>query len=418
MSAYSDGKRGRAATKSVGGESLRRPSGRAVGERIRLPHKNLRAVVAVFTALLLAGCGDVYLPDGYGRRTGDNYGDSVNGTAVLADMFQAAGHRVNSWWRLSPAIERVDVIVWFPDDIQPPSAAVVKRLEEWLVNGNNRRTLVYIGRDFDAAPFYWRKVIPGGVPLAKPVPPAKVAEMQRRKAMADKEWSSLHGQLKDGAACDWFKYSVHAKPRDLRSLSGAWTRDIDSSKIEIQVNSRFVFDKAAEPLLTSAGQTLVARLAPADWNGSQVILVENGSFLLNLPLVNREHRKLAGALIDFVEQHSGPSAPVVFLESGPGGPKISDEDPRLELPPGPADRPPLVYVWHHAILAGVLLVFASWSIFGRPQQVPPPPRSDFGQHVESLGALLEQTRDREYCMSRIDQYRAQGSGVGGQGKTT
>ena len=167
------------------------------------------------------------------------------------------------------------------------------------------------------------------------------------------------------------------------------------------------------PRLSRCSRRLIKRssraLRPTDWQGSQVILVENGSFLLNLPLVNHEHRKLAGALIDEVNESAGPGAAVVFLESGPGGPKISDEDPRLELPPGPADRPPLIYVWHHAILTGVLLVFASWSIFGRPRQVPPPPRSDFGQHVESLGALLEQSRDREYCMSRINQYRDQGT---------
>jgi hypothetical protein len=395
----------------VGGESLRRPKGHAVGERIRLPQQYFRALLTALTAFLLSGCGDVYLPDGYGRRSGENYGDSVNGTAVLADMFAAAGHRVNSWWRLSPAIERVDVIVWFPDDIQPPSKEVVKRLEEWLVNGANPRTLVYIGRDFDAAPFYWQKVIPVA-------PAANVAEMKRRQVIVDSEWSELHGKLKDGAACDWFKYKLLAKPRDVRTLAGPWSAGVDPSKVEIQVHSRFVFDEAVEPLLASAGQTLVARLAPDAWNQSQVILVENGSFLLNLPLVNREHRRLASALIDEIQQQAGPNAPVVFLESGPGGPKISDEDPRLELPPGPADRPPLVYVWHHAILAGVLLVFASWSIFGRPRRVPPPPRSDFGQHVESLGALLEQTRDREYCKSRIEQYRAQGPGVGGQGKTT
>ena len=163
---------------------------------------------------------DVYLPDGYGRRTGDNYGDSVNGTAVLADMFQDSGHRVNSWWRLSPAIEKVDVIVWFPDDMQPPSEAVVKRLEEWLVNGKYRRTLIYVGRDFDAAPLYWQKVIPTSVPsvpLATPVPPAKLAEMKRRQAIADSDWTREHAQLKDGADCNWFKYDVLAKPRDLRS---------------------------------------------------------------------------------------------------------------------------------------------------------------------------------------------------------
>jgi hypothetical protein len=357
--------------------------------------------------MLLAGCWGEFLPDGYGRRTGDDFGDSVNGTAVLADMFQAAGHRVTSWGTLSPTLERVDVIVWFPDDIQPPSAEVVRWLDKWLGGSERRRTLVYVGRDFDAAPLYYQKVVPGA-------PPEKAAELSRRQAASDNDWASVHDKLKDGTSCSWFKYEVLNKPRDLRSLSGPWSAGVDASKTEIQVNSRFVLDPAAQRLLSSADETLVARWSPERWNGSQVILVQNGSFLLNLPLVNHEHRKLAGALIDEVQNSAGLGAPVVFLESGPGGPRILDEDPRLELPPGPADRPPLIYVWHHAILAAVLLVFASWSIFGRPQRIPPPPRSDFGQHVQSLGDLLERSGDREYCGSRLDQYRAQGSGVGGQ----
>ena len=347
--------------------------------------------------ILLAGCSGEYLPDGYGRRTGDGYGDSVNGTAVMANMFQAAGHRVTSWGTLSPTLERVDVIVWFPDDIQPPLAEIVRWFEDWLAGGEQPRTLVYVGRDFDAAPLYYQKVVPGA-------PAAIAAELSRRQADAEKHWASIHEKLKDGAKCGWFEYDLLDKPRNLGSLSGPWSAGVNGSKTEIQVNSRMVVDPAVERLLSSADETLVARMAPDHWDGSQVILVENGSFLLNLPLVNHEHRKLAGALIDEVQKNAGPGAPVVFLESGPGGLRILDEDPRLELPPGPADRPPLIYVWHHAILAGVLLVFASWSIFGRPRRTPTPPRSDFGQHVQSLGDLLERSGDREFCQARLDQY--------------
>ena len=72
-------------------------------------------------------------------------------------------------------------------------------------------------------------------------------------------------------------------------------------------------------------------LVSREWfDESQLIVVANGSFLLNLPLVNHEHRKLAGKLIDAV---GPPGQTVVFLESFAGGPPISD-DPSGGMPTG------------------------------------------------------------------------------------
>ena len=56
----------------------------------------------------------------YGRRTGLN-GQSVNGTAVFAEMFRQQGADVNSWSRLSPRLSRSDVIVWVPNSFELPS---------------------------------------------------------------------------------------------------------------------------------------------------------------------------------------------------------------------------------------------------------------------------------------------------------
>ena len=81
---------------------------------------------------------------------------------------------------------------------------------------------------------------------------------------------------------------------------------------------------AAEVLLRSGKDVLVSR---RPYDESQLIVVANGSFLLNLPLVNHEHRKLAGKLIDAV---GSPRKTVVFLESYAGGPPIRDKDPAAE----------------------------------------------------------------------------------------
>ncbi len=65
-----------------------------------------------------------------------------------------------------------------------------------------------------------------------------------------------------------------------------------------------------EALLDSDEGLILGRL---DIGQSQLLVVANGSFLLNAMLVNHEHRKLAGKLVDAI----GPGGrDVVFLESG------------------------------------------------------------------------------------------------------
>ena len=87
-----------------------------------------------------------------------------------------------------------------------------------------------------------------------------------------------------------------------------------------------------ESLLESDQGLIVGRL---DVGQSQLLVASNGSFLLNATLVNHEHRKLAGKLIDTI----GPGGrDVVFLESG----QIKIDQPAS---PGPAGSPGAGPVW-------------------------------------------------------------------------
>ena len=122
-------------------------------------HKRSREIAAL-CLVLLVGCSSRDIETQYGRRVGSEPA-SVNGTGVLADMFQRAGHAVFTWQSLSPKLSRrADCIVWFPDDICPPDRKTRGWLEHWL-EARPGRTLVYVGRDFDAAPGYWDAVLPG-----------------------------------------------------------------------------------------------------------------------------------------------------------------------------------------------------------------------------------------------------------------
>jgi hypothetical protein len=345
--------------------------------------------------ILIAGCRPS-LETRYGRRFGDGASRSVNGTAVLGQMFEKSGHRVSSWHSLSPRLQkRADAIVWFPDNFHPPSNKVIGWLETWLSEKPDR-TLIYVGRDFDAAPFYWRTVLPGA-------PTEQTPLVQGELTAAETDFSRKRSLSSGSASCPWFTVTDLKKPRPVRTMKGNadWTSGINPAKLDIILFSRMDPGNDAEILLRCRRDVLVSRRQIGD---SSLILVANGSFLLNLPLVSREHRKLAGKLIDAV---GPPEQNVVFLESGPDDPAIAEKDPQAGMPTGLEIFQiwPMNWILLHLAAAGTLFCFARWPIFGRPRRLPAAPPTDFGQHLDAQAALLRRSRDRPYAMSRFLHYK-------------
>jgi hypothetical protein len=352
----------------------------------------------------VAGCGDVDLPDDYGRRSGPLYGDSVNGTAVLADLCRQRGHDVSSWRYLSPMLERADTIVWFPDDFAGPSEDVQQWLDEWL-SQRAGRTLVYVGRDFDAAPVYWQSV------LAR-TPAEKQPNFQRRGQRAEQYFLDRRS-VPSTADHDWFSVDGSTARRKIGKLSGPWSAGVDASRVDIELFSRLTFPTDAEVLLGGDQDVLAARLPWVAWSDdeddyvaeSQLVVVANGSFLLNAALVNREHRKLAAALVRQVESCGGTGQRIVFLESGNGGPPIRSGDPQGELPSGLFSEPPMSHVLLHVAASLMVFLLACWPIFGRPRTLEQKGAGDFGRHIDSLAELLEKTRSASYCQARLTDWR-------------
>ena len=158
-----------------------------------------------------------------------------------------------------------------------------------------------------------------------------------------------------------------------------------------------------ETLLASGRDPLVTRLSDKQWGDGQVIVVTNGSFVLNYPLVNHENRKLAGKLV----AECGAAGRAVFIESGPGGPKVLDKEPAS----GDPTALELLKVWPlnaillHLVILGIVFCLARSPIFGRPRELPPDSPADFGKHVAALGQLLARTQDRHYAQARLAHYR-------------
>lgn len=364
----------------------------------------------VFGLLLLAGCGQAKaIDETYGRRRGTSGNASVSGTAVFAGMFEAAGHRVVTARRLSSKLESMDVLVWAPDDFRPPSEEVLAYLDAWF-DAADERTLIYIGRDFDAACTYWEEILPSA-------PADQVLEITSRLAMRQSDYDAARGQIPTDHDGPWFSLGRDRPQRQVHTLRGPLSDGIDASQCRIELRGRFCLPRSldednqqagavglveAEPLLESEAGLLVGRVRRPNWNGSQVLVVANGSFLLNLPLVNHQHRKLAGRLIGLCGR-TGQN--VVFLESGPGGVIISDRELEMHHLVRAFTQWPINCILLHLTMLGIVYCVFAFPIFGRPRELASDSQSDFGKHIDALGGLLKRTGDRAYAQARLTHYQ-------------
>jgi hypothetical protein len=221
----------------------------------------------------------------------------------------------------------------------------------------------------------------------------------------------------------WFTVKSGGQQQVVKRLTGPWSQGIDATKTQIPLRGRLDVPVEADasgkgeplpgemkPLLVGDGQTLAFRETEIGWSGSQLIVVANGSFLLNYPLVNREHRKLAGRLID--ECQSGRN--VVFLESGPGGPEVLDKEAPTTGGLAMLRIWPLNAIVIHLTVFGIVYCLARWPVFGRPKEIPGENPADFSRHVTALGQLLARTKNLAYAQSRLAHYHQQarrGSGA-------
>jgi hypothetical protein len=366
------------------------------------------AVVLIFAGIYMASRRPTTLPSTYGKRRGAEASASVNGTTIFSDLFKRAGHRVTTMGRLSPKVNDSDVVVWVPNNFKPPTKEQRQFLEDFLANGTNK-TVIYVGRDYDAAVAYWDRVQPE-------VPERQQDEALRRRAESRAGHEATRAGMPTKEYARWFTARRDGQPRIAKKLAGEWAAEIDPAKAEIFVEGRLDIpvsaDRAAidpelpesfDDLLSSDGDPLITRITDDEkWGSGQVIVLTNGSFVLNYPLVNHEHRKLAGKLV----AECGQSGRVVFIESGPDGPAVLDKEPASSG--GPLD---LLKVWPlgpilmHLALFGIIFCLARSPIFGRPKELPEPPTADFGKHVAALGELLARTKDQHYAEQRLAQYR-------------
>ncbi len=363
------------------------------------------ATLALGLLLLLAGCGkEELLKTEYGQRRG-NASASVNGTSVLAEMFREAGTRPATVINLSARMDKYDVIVWAPDDFAMPPESAREFLETWLASASGR-TLVYIGRDYDAACEYWETMV-------AQAPAAQRFEVMRRAAQARAAHSHARIEMPKEQVCEWFVMRRDFPGRTVDSLSGPWTLGQRDAQLWSQGRLDMPSEKELAtlwkgnspsvsreltytPLLAGGPESLVYEVSDAAWDSSRILVVANGSFLLNLPLVNSQNRQLAGQLIAACQ----PCGAVAFLESQAGGPLVSSELRRVDE----ASLRARVLLAAHWVLLGTVFCFLAFPIFGRPKSIETEAVADFGQHVDAMASLLERTRNASYAQRQLELY--------------
>lgn len=401
----------------------------------------------VLISTLVSGCGRSVSSSSsrdikYGFSNGTEGNQSLIGYGALRRLFQQRGYKTFSATTFSKSMDPVDVIFWTPDTFTPPSVGNRDHIETWLAEKTGR-TVIYVGRDFEASTEYWERMVE-----RQPLGSKSSALREQMLVEAD----SMRRDLSGRHFARWFTIDTTPPKMKVQGLRGPFADGIDASSTRIftrteirpvDVESDFEKDTkdealfaAAEPLVVNYwdgdktwaanemdnileqekmavpnsevllssddGRPLVFELTSSAWGTSRIIVVANGSFLQNGSLVLPEHRKLAAKLID----RCGDSKRVAFLRSTRRGVPVrtGEESPYSQAGLEMFAVWPLSLVTYHLAILGIMMCFIVMPIFGRPRELVEEQLSDFGQHIEALGGMLARTKNEDFAREKISDY--------------
>ena len=370
------------------------------------------AAIGVLLALLLVlsvegtgVMGQDRLPVRYGQRGGQGR-VSLNGTSAFARLLQEYDLDVQSASRLTPRIDRYDVLFWFPDSDREDYAEEQERLEAWLRSGTDRR-LIIVGRHYDATIDYLTQI-------GQSQDSEQGLDYRRRlaEAVSVSHLESLKQQETyfDG----WVEWTPGSRRRSSQ-LGGPWATGLENANLTTSryPNIPSAEDQKSHPTrsyevkLEADGEPFAVAIQDSLWNGGEVIVVSNGSFILNYGLTDERNRQVVANMLDdldFEDYFWG----ALFLESDEAGlPVMQREESGQKTMWDWMTEWPFSFFIPHFLVLGILIYFVFYPIFGRPKNLALPSSTDFGQHVEALGELMEKTRDRAYAIQHINHYHEQ-----------
>lgn len=365
---------------------------------------------------LLVGCGDSRwkVESAYGKVRGVQ-GGGVNGLGVFAGMLENDGYRVSTWDKLSPKLERADVIVWAPDDYTPPFEEAREWYEEWLAA--KPRTLIYIGRDYDAEPDYWRQVSPT-------VDPIERIQTLRSLAAAETRVQTDRLETPEKEFAGWFTFKRRApqpEPSVYSSPDSYWNDLLTTGPPEARLASEIAIpveaDAAAgewfdvynfEPLVIADGEPFAYRIESHRFPESQILVVVNGSTLLNFGLTKPGNVSFAEELMVEVANVSAMAHTnnAYFVESGRAGLSVREADASSSFTGlEPLTVYPVNLILLHLLVLGIVLCLALFPYFGRPYDPPRKDKGDFGRYLTGIGELLARTRNTTYAVDKLNEWK-------------
>jgi hypothetical protein len=349
------------------------------------------AAVAAAAALGTSGCGR-----GPATDYGTDRGTSLNGTKAFASMFRGRGDDVRTAIRVNDELGYWAAgIVRFAPYPGPPSKEEADWFRDWLA-ASRHRWLVYVVYDFDATAEYWKEVR-DGLPDS-PERAARQAEAEEKRAEAE-NWA---GQLppKAGTAADsarWFGVdSAWNPPRVCKQLSGPWAEGIDAAAAGLTLHEPLQ-SKHGSVLLEGDGKPFVLeRLRTGE---GRVLVIANGSFLLNEALAHHARRALAERVVAW----TGSGGQQVALVEGTNLLGNRERSPTIwELL---KRLPELRWAAIHLGLAGLIAALARAPRLGRPRPEAPSGVDRPAAHAEALGALLARSGAAAEATEILERYR-------------
>jgi hypothetical protein len=344
------------------------------------------ALYLIAAACLASGCADVDTT--YGRVDAP----TINGTTLLAEAFRARSEVRTATFLNDEVGDWAQTIVRFASYSGAPGAEEAEWYEKWLTSGAGRQ-LIYVPLDFNAALEYWETLLAELPADAKPETKDRYERAKQRTTHG--QWEEFLAPKKRADPETWFAVDESSSTVVCKTLEGPWAKGVDARAAGI-ARRRTIKLEERTLLLSGDGKPLVVEWLNPD--GGRVLVVANGSFLLNEPLTRKARRPLAARVVDWAGADPGH---VVFVEGpspvlGGGGaaPTLFD---LLWVDP-------LGWIGGHLIVLGVVGGVAMAVRLGRSRGGPASGADRPAAHAEALGDLLARTTDVEAAQGQIDSY--------------
>lgn len=414
---------------------------------------NSYAFKLLLLGLVALGCTacSPRLPTGvYGESQGTPAKNSLNGLSVFREALQARGHRVIKIQGLRGKASRLKTIVWTPTTMSVPADDAIDWFEDWLAQPEER-LLIWVGRDFDGLiPYYqqalqstdesqaqtrWKYAETLGVAEAAHIAvqregvypePSRWFRIEKQGfetsdstsppawqdlSLDSMTWVSSYGPLP----------ALPGDPEDATPASDTPTTDSEvneqdflSDEMPDEIGEEMIeniIDPQDKPtpvdytyqtlLASSAGEPWAFSIASPRWSGNRIIVLRNGSTLLNHGAVNPGNHAFLTRLMDQMPA------------KGRVGLLLSSHDPWIDMLERDSQRLlgfemftvwPMSLITMLALAIGILAMAAMFPIYGRPLNLPSRSTEDFGAHVQALGELLQGSQDREFALHCIIHY--------------